>query len=236
LKSILVLGLVMGMRHALDADHLAAVASLGTRTRGLRAALVQGAAWGLGHTLTLLVVGAAFLLLGAAVPVAWGQGVELLVGAMLIGLGLQVLWRLRQRRVHVHVHQHGDGTTHLHAHRHAGAEAHDPQRHEHLHPAPLPWKALAVGTVHGLAGSAALLLVTLSSVGSTLLGLAYIGLFGLGSLLGMAALSTVIAVPLQASARRLGRLHDGLEGLVGTASIVIGAHLVYEIGTAALRS
>jgi cytochrome c biogenesis protein CcdA len=226
----------MGMRHALDADHLAAVASLGTRSRGLRDAVFQGAAWGLGHTLTLLGVGAGCLLVGAMVPAAWALGLEILVGVMLMGLGGQVLWRIRRRRIHVHVHQHRDGTTHLHAHRHQEEGAHDPARHEHGHPVRVPWKALAVGTVHGLAGSAALLLATLSTAGSMATGLAYIGLFGLGSILGMAALSVVIALPLQASARRLGRVYDGLEGVVGVSSIAIGAQLVYGIVRTAVSS
>jgi sulfite exporter TauE/SafE len=234
MESILLLGLLMGMRHALDADHLAAVVTLSTRTRSLRAALFQGAAWGLGHTLTLFGIGTFCLLVGGALPEAWVQGLELVVGLMLVFLGAQVFVQMRQRRVHVHVHQHGDGTTHLHAHRHVPEEDHDPARHEHAHPARLPLRALAVGIVHGLAGSAALLLLTLSRVGSFWLGLAYIGLFGLGSLLGMAAISSAIAVPLQASARRLGRLYDGVEVVVALVTIAIGVHVVYGIGRTAL--
>jgi sulfite exporter TauE/SafE len=234
MESIVLLGLLMGMRHALDADHLAAVATLSTRSRSLRAALSQGAAWGVGHTLTLFVIGTFCLLMGAALPEAWAQGLELVVGLMLVFLGGQVLVRMRRRRVHVHVHRHGDGTTHLHAHRHMPEEAHDPARHEHVHPARLPLRAVAVGIVHGLAGSAALLLLTLSSVGSLWMGLAYIGLFGVGSLLGMAAISSVIAVPLQASARRLGRLYDGVEALVALGTIAIGVHVIYGIGRTAL--
>jgi ABC-type nickel/cobalt efflux system permease component RcnA len=141
---------------------------------------------------------------------------------------------MRKRRVHVHVHGHGDGTTHLHAHRHEPEELHDSARHQHAHPAALPLRALAVGIVHGLAGSAALLLLTLSRVGSFWLGLAYIGLFGVGSLVGMAVVSSVIAVPLQASARRLGRLYDGVEALVALATIAIGVHVVYGIGRIAI--
>ena len=234
MESILVLGLFMGMRHAMDTDHLAAVATLSTRTRSLRSALFQGAAWGLGHTLTLFVIGAFCLLMGAALPEAWALGLELVVGLMLVFLGAQVLVRMRRRRVHVHVHRHGDGTTHLHAHRHVPEEAHDSARHEHTHPAALPLRALAVGIVHGLAGSAALLVLTLSRVGSFWRGLAYIALFGVGSLVGMAVISSVIAVPLQASARRLGRLYDGVEALVALGTIAIGAHVVYGIGRAAL--
>lgn len=229
MKSILFLGVLMGMRHALEADHLAAVASLATRTRSLRAALLQATAWGLGHTLTLFLFGGACLLLGAAVPASWARSLESVVGVMLILLGGQVLWRIRSRRVHLHVHSHGDGLTHLHAHRHAADEIHDRSHHEHPHGAGLPLRALFVGMVHGLAGSAALVLLTVLSVGSPWQGLAYIALFGLGSILGMAVLGSVIAVPLHASARRLGRFHVGLEAVVGLTTIVIGARMLYEL-------
>jgi ABC-type nickel/cobalt efflux system permease component RcnA len=229
-KSVLVLGVLMGMRHALEADHLAAMATLASRTRSVPAAMLQGAAWGLGHTLTLFLVGGACLLLGASVPAPWARRLELTVGVMLVLLGGQVLWNMWRRRIHVHVHQHGDGVSHLHAHRHAAEEAHDPGRHAHAHARDLPLRAVAVGVVHGLAGSAALLLLTAFNVGSFWLGLAYIALFGLGSLLGMAVLGAAIAVPLYASASRLGRLHQGLEALVGLITIGIGVRLLYEIG------
>jgi ABC-type nickel/cobalt efflux system permease component RcnA len=174
------------------------------------------------------------LILGATLPESLARGLELVVGLMLVFLGAQVLVRMRRRRIHLHVHQHGDGTAHLHVHRHERDESHDPARHEHPHPARWPLRALVVGVVHGLAGSAALLLLTLSRVGSLGLGLAYIALFGVGSLLGMAALSSVIAVPLQASARRLGRFYDGVEAIVALGTIAIGAHVVYEISRNAL--
>jgi ABC-type nickel/cobalt efflux system permease component RcnA len=153
---------------------------------------------------------------------------------MLIALGAQVLLRMRRGGVHFHVHEHGDGNAHLHAHRHAPREPHDPHRHEHAHAPALPVKAAAVGMVHGLAGSAALVLLTLTTVGSLGWGLASIALFGLGSMLGMAALSSAIARPLQASARRLGRLHAGVEALVALVTVALGARLVYEMGRRAL--
>src|SRR5262245_32667450 len=109
---VFVLGFLMGVRHAFEADHLAAVASLATRSRTLRGGVWQGALWGLGHTLTLLLVGGACLLLGRGVPERWAAGLELLVGVMLLVLGADVLRRSRRQRVHVHVHQHGDGTRH----------------------------------------------------------------------------------------------------------------------------
>lgn len=226
--SVFLFGVLMGVRHAFEADHLAAVASLATRSRSLRSGLLQGTAWGLGHTLTLLTVGGACLLLGRAIPEGWASGLEALVGVMLLALGVDVLRRSRRERVHVHVHQHADGMRHWHAHRHAPAAAHDPGRHEHPHPARLPLRAIAVGLVHGLAGSAALFLLTLQTVPSVGQGLAYIALFGVGSILGMAALSAVIMVPLRATSHLMGRVQGALEATVGVATVAIGIKILYE--------
>jgi hypothetical protein len=226
--SIFLFGFVMGVRHAFEADHLAAVASLATRSRSVRGGLMQGAAWGLGHTLTLLLVGGACLLAGRAVPAGWASGLEAVVGVMLLVLGVDVLRRSRRERVHVHVHQHGDGTRHWHAHRHEPQVPHEPARHEHGHRARLPARALAVGLVHGLAGSAALFLLTLQAVPSLGLGLAYIALFGAGSILGMAALSAVIMVPLRAASPLLTRLQGGLEAVVGVATVALGIKILLE--------
>jgi ABC-type nickel/cobalt efflux system permease component RcnA len=229
MRSVLLLGLLMGMRHALEADHLAAVASLATRSRGVRSTVLQGAVWGLGHTLTLGLVGGICVLLEAAVPERLARGLETAVGLMLLGLGAEVLWRMRRRRVHVHVHRHDDGTVHLHAHRHRPAEAHDPGHHHHPHPQRFPRRALAVGMVHGLAGSAALVLLALPGIGSSWLALAYVALFGIGSILGMAALSAVISVPLRGAARLLTGAYNGLEALVGLSTLGVGLWVLYEV-------
>ena len=229
MKSILILGLLMGMRHAMEADHLAAVASLATRGRGVRGTVLRGAVWGLGHTLSLALAGGACLLLGMAIPERVARLLELAVGVMLLALGAEVLWRLYRRRIHVHVHRHGDGVVHLHAHAHAPQEVHDPDRHHHPHPEGFPGRALAVGMVHGLAGSAALVLMTVSGAGSPGLGLVYIGLFGLGSIAGMAALSAVIALPLHGAARWLTGAINGLEMAIGLATLGIGAWVLYTM-------
>lgn len=229
MTSILLAGLLMGMRHALEADHLAAMASLATRTRSLRATLFQGVAWGLGHSFTLFLVGGACLWLGAAAPERWARVLEAGVGLMLLLLGADILWRMRTRRVHLHAHQHDLRGTHVHAHSHALGEPHDPAHHDHAHPRRLALRAVAVGTMHGMAGSAALLLLALHAAGSVWLGLAYIGLFGLGSILGMAALCTVIVAPMQATLQRFARLHRALEALVAITTIGIGMRLLYAL-------
>ena len=238
MTSILLLGLLIGMRHALEADHLAAMASLATRGRGWRGTALQGAVWGLGHTLTLLLIGGACLLLGRAVPERLAGLLELAVGVMLLALGIEVLWRMARRRVHLHAHRHGDGTVHLHAHSHRPAEPHDRAHHEHPHPRPgargFPARALLVGMVHGLAGSAALLLLTVHTIGSFWLGLLYIGLFGAGSILGMALLSAVIAVPLRGAAHLLTGAYNGLETVIGLTTMGIGLWVIYESWTPVL--
>lgn len=224
--SLLLLGLLLGLRHALEADHLAAVASLATRSKSLRSTVLQGVSWGFGHTLTLLVVGGLCLLLRASIPERLAGALEGAVGVMLLFLGADVLRRLRRSRVHVHTHRHGDGTLHFHVHRHAPGEAHDPHHHEHAHG--LSRRALLVGLVHGLAGSAALLLVTVTTISSVWLGVAYIAVFGIGSILGMAALSVIIGLPLQGPSRLAG-WSKGLEAVIGVSTILIGVWMLYKV-------
>ncbi|HET9044703.1 MAG TPA: urease accessory protein [Burkholderiales bacterium] len=229
LASVLALGFLLGMRHATDADHLAAVATLATRSRSLGHTVLQGVAWGTGHTLTLMLFGGAVLVLGLVVPAQAAQALELAVGVMLVLLGAEALYRLRRERIHFHAHHHTGGVAHFHAHSHLGQDApHDPARHEHPHG--FPARALVVGMVHGMAGSAALVLLSLEALRSPAWGLAYIAVFGLGSILGMAALSAAIAVPLWLSSRRLTRARDGLSAAVGLATLILGCYIVFRIG------
>lgn len=221
MTSILLLGFVVGMRHALEADHLAAVAALAARSHSVRHAIYQGAVWGLGHALTLLLFGAIILLSGG-VSAVFGEWLERLVGVLLILLGLDVVAKLVRGRIHLHAHRHRDGTVHLHAHSHLADVGDCPPFHVHGHPAPFPYRALAVGVVHGMAGSAALVLLALEGVRSVWLGLVYVGLFGLGSMLGMALLSLVVVLPLRYSARHATVLHNGLHAALATVTIVVG--------------
>lgn len=229
LPTVLVLGFLVGMRHALEADHLAAVATLARESRGVRDSALRGAVWGLGHTLTLFLVGGVCLLVGGVVPDGFARAAEAGVGAMLVVLGVQVLWRMRRQGVHVHAHRHDDGTVHLHAHGHPPAAPHDPERHHHAHRWSFPRRALVVGLVHGLAGSAALLLLAVEAATSAWGGLVYIAVFGLGSVAGMAVLSAAIAVPFAASAAWLTRVYRGLEVAVGSTAVAVGVWLIVEV-------
>jgi hypothetical protein len=224
---ILGLGFLLGMQHALEADHIAAVSSIAARRSHVADIVKHGLTWGLGHTLTLFVFAGAAILLGRAIPDSVAQPLETAVGVMLIGLGTHVLWRLRRDRVHFHQHGHGDGTVHFHAHSHAGETA-PHARAAHAHDHGFRWRTLLVGLMHGMAGSAALLVLTVTQASSPAAGLGYIALFGVGSMIGMGALSTVIAIPLVASARWLTWANRGLQAAVGLVTIAIGVMTVVE--------
>lgn len=246
LLSVLLFGFLLGMKHATEADHLAAVATLATRSHSIWDAVRQGAGWGVGHTLTLMLFGGMVLALGHAVPPQLEAGLELLVGVMLLALGCDVLWRLRRERIHFHAHTHGGGVRHFHAHSHArdpvpGATprysglsflpavdpAHGRLPHDHDH-AGLPRRAMLVGMMHGLAGSAALVVLSLQEVSSVALGLLYILTFGTGSILGMAVLSVAIAIPLRRSDELLTGLHHGVAAALGLFSALLGLWVIAQ--------
>jgi len=226
--AILGLGFLLGLQHALEADHVAAVSSIAARRSHVGDIVKHGLTWGLGHTLTLFVFAGAAILLGRAIPETVARPVEGAVGIMLIGLGAHVLWRLWRDRVHFHHHGHSDGTVHLHAHSHAGdTAAHDRTVHVHQHQG-FRWRALLVGLMHGMAGSAALIVLAASQASSPAVGLGYVALFGIGSMVGMGALSAVIAVPLAMSARFLTVANRALQGVVGVVTIAIGLVTLVE--------
>lgn len=230
--SILFVGFLLGMKHATEADHLAAVATLATRQCTLLQTVRQGVAWGIGHTLVLLLVGGIVLMLGKAVPDRMAQALEFCVGMMLVVLGLDVFRRLRKQRLHAHAHRHGTGIAHFHLHGHAAEPDHRLSPHQHIHPPPLPLRALLIGMIHGMAGSAAMVLLSLAAAPTLGAGLLYIAVFGAGSILGMALLSTVIAVPIHLSARSLTRLHTGMNAAVGAVTCALGLVMIYRIGIA----
>ena len=224
---ILGFGFLLGLQHALEPDHIAAVSSIAARRSHVTDIVKHGLTWGLGHTLTLFVFAGAAIVLGRAIPETIAQPIETAVGVMLVGLGAHVLWQLWRDRVHFHRHGHADGTMHFHAHSHAGENLpHVSAAHAHQHG--FRWRTLLVGLMHGMAGSAALLVLTVSQASSPAVGLGYVALFGIGSMIGMGALSTVIAVPLAASARWLTWANRGLQGAVGIITMAIGIHTIIE--------
>lgn len=221
--SLLFFGFLLGLQHAVEADHVAAVATLASRSASLRDHVTLAGLWGIGHAAAVLAFGMAVVALGLAVPPALTEWLDGVVGLVLIVLGIDVLCRLRRRRVHFHVHRHDDGAMHFHAHSHAGESVHDARHHDHLHPRGLARRALAVGGLHGIAGSAALVVVTAESTRSVPLTLAYLSSFGVGTIAGMMTLSLVIAVPFRGTAGDLGRFQHGLQAALGTATMALGA-------------
>ncbi len=231
MTSILLLGLLLGMQHALEADHVAAVSSLYTGTRSVRRIATHGAVWGLGHSLTLFIFAGAAVFLDLRFGETLAQVLECVVGMMLILLGGQVLFRLWRERLHFHTHHHPNGRTHFHIHSHLGENVdHNPDHHVHAHANRLPLRTLVVGMVHGLAGSTALVLLTATTVQGPVIGLLYVGLFSLGAIAGMTALSSLLAVPLAWTAQALTWTHRSLQAVVGVATLVIGALFLMEAG------
>ena len=233
LGGILILGLIIGLQHALEPDHLAALTSLVSGERDWRSMVVHGAVWGVGHTVTLTAVAGGAVFFGTSMTGDAAAWMELLVGLMLIVLGVGVVWTLVRERVHFHVHRHADGTVHFHAHTHkhepkTARSHHQSLPHDHEHAKSIPWRTLLVGLMHGVAGSAFLVVLTGSQIADPILGVAYVFIFGLGSILGMIMLSGAIALPLNWSATRLTRLNVVGRGVIGVGTAVLGAIVVIE--------
>ena len=221
--TIVGLGFVLGLRHALDTDHLAAVSTVLAQRPSFRASGMIGFSWGLGHTAILLLVGAVVLVFRVPVPEPIALAAEFGVGAMLVFLGCMLGLRLVRERWHVHRHEH-DGTQHLHLHSHALADDHG---HGHWwHDSVRPF---CIGMAHGLAGSAALLLIGLSSARSVSEGLIYIAVFGAGSILGMMAVGLAVSLPVLWSLN-LGRpVFLAVQGLASLGSVAVGLTIMLQI-------
>lgn len=226
--SLLLLGFLIGMRHALEADHVAAVASLVTGNSSFKSTVMHGAVWGVGHTITLFLFASIALMVDGVIPDDFAKSLEFAVGIMLILLGADVLYRLYKKRVHFHAHKHGNDINHFHAHSHQEKVKHNADNHNHQHKKTFPKRALFVGLMHGMAGSAALIILTLNTVETPLMALSYIAFFGVGSILGMAALSIIIAIPLKYSATKINWLYNTLHICVAFITVGIGGFIVLD--------
>ncbi len=257
LFSSIVLGFFLGMRHATDADHVIAIATIVGREKSLGPAALVGALWGIGHTATVLAVGTMMILFGVVIPPALGHALEFGVGVMLAVLGAQALAsalkkdkvafapvahphgamgrpRVSPLRAHAHVHAHGD---HVHSHRHG----HGNDQHGHAEDATATgWldrqlgrigvyhalRPVLVGVVHGLAGSAAVALLALGAIRDPWWGVAYLAVFGLGTVAGMMLITAALAVPFTLSAARVPRVNHLLRLASGTLSLGFGLYLM----------
>jgi len=230
--AFLILGLTVGMAHALEADHLAAVGAMAARkTLSHRRMAWLGASWGLGHTTTLLLMSMPVVLLGLALSARMASGLEFAVGIMLVVMGGGVLRKLYRTRMHIHVHDHTDGSRHFHAHSHQdAAQPHKQDAHDHNHVSRFSKRSYLVGMIHGMAGSAALVAMAAAATQSIVATLGYIVAFGLGSTLGMAALTLVLSWPLQHAERAAGRVFRGVQYALAGAAIIVGAGVMAASG------
>jgi sulfite exporter TauE/SafE len=219
LLTALFLGLLLGVKHALDADHVVAVTTIVSRSRSILRSALVGLTWGIGHTIALFAAGFAVLALKLTIPDKIALSMEFAVGVLLVLLGVPLLKQLITNRGHIHPHQHGD-KVHFHNHSHS-----DTPVHQHIHLR----RPLLVGMLHGLAGSGALTLLVLNTMPSLAQGLAFLLVFGVGSILSMLVLSGLISIPFKLTARLSLRLNLWVHGVAGFISIVLGLFIMCEI-------
>jgi sulfite exporter TauE/SafE len=220
------LGFVLGLRHATEADHLAAISTIVSERRSLWQSAGVGALWGAGHTASLLVAGVFVVGLGVTIPERVANVLELLVALMIVFLGMRLL------RAHIHSHTH-EGKPHIHVHFHDKEHAHPLGiAHTTAHGGLAGWRPVVVGIIHGLAGSAALTLLVLTTVvrnGSVFLGFAYLAIFGAGSIGGMLLMSCLISLPFSLGLRFFQRTLLPLRLVTGLFSTSFGFFYAWRI-------
>ena len=213
------LGFALGVRHALDPDHLVAVSTIVSRNNSVARSSVAGALWGLGHTASLFICGTIVLALRLSIPESFVATAESAVAVMLVLLGVNALWRaIRSSRLHLHFHTH-DGRRHIHFHVHKPEEQ---AAHDHRHVLKIGFRSFLIGMVHGLAGTGALMIVVIAAAPSFIAGSMYILFFGFGSVGGMLILSSLISIPFVVSARFFRIFNNGLQFVTALLSIALG--------------
>ena len=201
---------ILGFEHSFEADHIVAVSTIVTQGRGLVRSLVTGSLWGLGHTFTLLAAGMIVIMLRVRIPAVISNDLDYAVGLMLIVLGVWAVVNVKRQRLHFHVHSH-DGKLHAHLHSHKENLSHD---HPHI--------PFSVGVVHGLAGSGALVVLVMSTIGSVAEGLFFLAAFGGGLMIAMGIISAVLNLPISYGGRFEQLLRFALQTGAGVLSLVLG--------------
>lgn len=220
--SVLLLGFGLGLHHAIEADHLAAVTAIVSEKKNIFTASLVGGLWGIGHTISLFIVALIVVFLKLQISESVESKLEGVVGIMLVALGLNAIYKLvKSDRMHAHEHAHG-AVTHTHLHTH-NDESETAESHHRLSP-----RSVLVGMVHGLAGSAALMLMIVPLIPSTVVALLYIVIFGVGSIAGMMAMSLLIGLPFHFTALRFKFLNAGIRVAAGLFSLILGATIIYE--------
>ena len=221
--TLLGVGFLLGLRHALDTDHLAAVSTVLAERPSLLASSVVGLCWGVGHTLTLLFVGSIVLVSGLHISDQFERIAESGVGILLIVLGTSLALKLYRERWHVHSHRH-DGAPHVHFHSHQRQDDHG-----HRHWMANSIRPLCIGMAHGLAGSAALMLMILTTTTGVAAGILSIFIFGLGSIVGMMVIGMTITIPVIWSRSISRRLFVGVQGFASLASVLVGVWMLVKL-------
>ena len=223
LLTFLTVGFLLGLRHALDADHLAAVSTVLAERPSMRASGLVGLWWGVGHTLTLMLVGAVVLVSVIHIPESFALVAESGVGLLLVVLGGTLALKLFRERWHLHSHVH-DGAPHVHLHSHRRSED-----HVHPHWARQSLRPLLIGMAHGVAGSAALMLVIVSNTSGIGQGLLYIAVFGLGSIGGMLMIGLTLSVPVIYSQAIGQQAFFAVQGAASLGSVGLGLWMLYRL-------
>ncbi len=220
--SVLIIGFVLGLRHATDADHLAAVSTIVSEKKNLFTSMIIGGFWGFGHTISLFAVGIVIILLKFQLSdlESIEPKLEAIVGGMLVLLGLNALRKIfTAKEIHAHPHKHGDHAhTHIHLHKHENEKW-----HHRFSP-----RSVIIGMVHGLAGSAGLMLLVVPTISSPTVALFYILVFGVGSIAGMMLMSLLIGLPFHFTADKFDFLNRGIRLCAALFSLGLGFFIVYE--------
>ncbi len=213
-------GFLLGMRHALDPDHVVAVSTIASEQKSIWRSSLVGAFWGLGHALALMSASAVVLALELTISTPVARWLESAVAVMLVILGVSAMRRgFREWQVHAHRHSH-DGREHIHLHEHNTHAAHGAHGHRHI--LGFGIRPFSVGIFHGLAGSAGLAIVAVTTTGSAAAGLLYIAMLGIGSAAGMMVLTVLMSLPVLLIAGRYAAFRSGLQLVAGAGSIAFG--------------
>jgi sulfite exporter TauE/SafE len=222
----LALGFLLGVRHSLDGDHLVAVSTIVGREGSIWRSSAVGVVWGVGHTTSLFLAAVAVVFFRLSISPRAALSIELGVGLMLILLGLDLLRRLSRGdlQLHSHLHHH-HGSEHVHLHVHGTSFL--PPTHSHHH---VGKRIFLVGLVHGLAGSAALMLFVLTTISSPWIALLYVVVFGMGTIGGMLVMSALIGLPFALASRFVPRMLGAIQLATGVGSVVFGMFYTWRIG------
>lgn len=232
--SILALGFLLGLRHATDADHVVAITTITTKQKHIKGSTLIGALWGIGHSVTVTLVGIPIIFFSLKIPAKIGLGLEFCVGTMLVILGTINLYNYKNqvaktltRLVHGHEHSHFSTRKHSHLHFHLPKKLDEQNHHLSLFQIIRP---IFVGLVHGLAGSTAIALLILTTIHKTTFAAFYLIVFNIGVIIGMMIITTLIGTSIKLANKKIEFLHKYLVAGSGLLSFVFGLYIMYQIG------